>query len=336
MNTAQLWLKRVVLLLVGVVWCGFWGFALSRFLGDAEPMTISAPLTVAPSIVTPPQQIAIPVRDTPFTIRPDGRRDAVLRYSATSNETLFDIAARFDLSYCTLVWSNPPQNLGSKTDLHILPQDGVYYTVAAPMTIGELAMMLGVDPASIIYSPFNHPLLNSTPQTRLQSGQQVVVIGGSLGNCLPWQRPPWLHNNDASTIELLGCDYTNPFRGYPTNAPLNVDYRISRGFTEGHPGIDLVAPEHTPIYAAGDGTIRYAGWHADGYGFVVAVDHGGSHTVYGHLSGITVSCGQPVQARQLIGTMGSTGNSNAVHLHFEVRDGGFNPISPRKTLDLGF
>jgi len=89
-----------------------------------------------------------------------------------------------------------------------------------------------------------------------------------------------------------------------------------------HTGIDLADPQGTPIFAAGDG-LAYGFQDAQRYGnHVIVVHPGGYETVYGHMVRTAVSWGEPVRAGDLIGYMGSTGNSTGPHLHFEVRFAG--------------
>jgi murein DD-endopeptidase MepM/ murein hydrolase activator NlpD len=96
-----------------------------------------------------------------------------------------------------------------------------------------------------------------------------------------------------------------------------------------HAGVDLAAPDGTPIRAAGSGVVVAAG-PAEGYGNAVLIDHGnGFLTHYGHMSAITVTVGQKVTAGRQIGNEGSTGHSTGPHLHFEVHAGRYkNPIEP--------
>jgi murein DD-endopeptidase MepM/ murein hydrolase activator NlpD len=94
-----------------------------------------------------------------------------------------------------------------------------------------------------------------------------------------------------------------------------------------HSGIDVAAPTGTPIYSCWPGRVLVAGWQG-GYGNTVVVDHGGGRaTLYGHQSAIAVSVGQTVGAGELVGYVGSTGNSTGPHLHFEVRIDG-DPVNP--------
>lgn len=89
-----------------------------------------------------------------------------------------------------------------------------------------------------------------------------------------------------------------------------------------HSGVDIAGPFGTPIYAAEDGVVTYAGWEG-GYGNVIYIKHdNGLVTVYAHLGGHFVSTGQRVSRGQHIAPMGSSGNSTGPHLHFEVQING--------------
>lgn len=98
------------------------------------------------------------------------------------------------------------------------------------------------------------------------------------------------------------------------------------GFTKMHTGTDFAAPRGTPIYAAGNGVVDYAG-RKGGYGIYVRIRHNGTYkTAYAHMSGIARGIRQStrVQQGQVIGYVGSTGRSTGPHLHYEViRNGKF-------------
>jgi murein DD-endopeptidase MepM/ murein hydrolase activator NlpD len=86
-----------------------------------------------------------------------------------------------------------------------------------------------------------------------------------------------------------------------------------------HYGMDFTAPKGTPIYAAGDGTVTRADNNSSGYGKHIRIEHGyGYLSLYGHLSQYNVKRGQKVERGDLIGFVGSTGRSEAPHLHYEV------------------
>ncbi len=86
-----------------------------------------------------------------------------------------------------------------------------------------------------------------------------------------------------------------------------------------HWGMDFTSPRGTPIYASGDGEISRADNSASGFGKHIRIDHGyGYLTIYAHLSQYNVKKGQKVKRGDLIGFVGSTGRSQAPHLHYEV------------------
>ena len=96
----------------------------------------------------------------------------------------------------------------------------------------------------------------------------------------------------------------------------------------GHRGTDIPAPEGTPILAAHSGTVLVSGWN-DSYGNQVLLDNGaGLSTRYAHMAATAVTAGETVTAGQVIGYVGSTGDSTGNHLHFEMMQGGIrvNPL----------
>jgi murein DD-endopeptidase MepM/ murein hydrolase activator NlpD len=101
-----------------------------------------------------------------------------------------------------------------------------------------------------------------------------------------------------------------------------------QGFPHFHTGVDLAAPMGTPVYAAGDGVVVAATPSDVGYGNHIIIAHDGhTLTLYGHLSVMGVKVGDTVKQGQLIGLVGSSGNSTGPHTHFEVRVDG-NPVDP--------
>jgi murein DD-endopeptidase MepM/ murein hydrolase activator NlpD len=94
-----------------------------------------------------------------------------------------------------------------------------------------------------------------------------------------------------------------------------------------HTGVDIGAPQGTPIHAAGAGTVILASY-VRGYGNCIIIDHGdGLTTLYGHCSALAVSEGETVSQGQVIAYVGMTGLATGPHLHFEVRRNGV-PVPP--------
>lgn len=105
------------------------------------------------------------------------------------------------------------------------------------------------------------------------------------------------------------------------------------GYSRMHRGVDFAAPAGTPVYAAGEGTVAFAGWRGD-YGRTVVVRHsGGISTLYAHLATIPagIRAGTRVRQGQVIGRVGATGLATGPHLHYEVHrnDVAVNPASVR-------
>ena len=95
-----------------------------------------------------------------------------------------------------------------------------------------------------------------------------------------------------------------------------------------HKGLDFTAPQGTPIYATGNGTVIEAGFSEGGYGNNVEINHGyGYETLYGHMVRIKVRKGQKVKRGEVIGWVGSTGKSTGPHCHYEVHING-NVVDP--------
>jgi len=96
-----------------------------------------------------------------------------------------------------------------------------------------------------------------------------------------------------------------------------------------HKGIDIANSVGTPIVAAQDGRISFAGWSDGGYGYLVEITHeDGSISLYAHQSRLLVQMGEEVRQGQQIGLMGSTGRSTGPHLHFEIHAPGYGAVNP--------
>ena len=105
------------------------------------------------------------------------------------------------------------------------------------------------------------------------------------------------------------------------------------GFNKLHKGVDFAAPRGTPIYAGGDGVIDYANFNG-GYGKYIKIRHNSEYkTAYAHLSNFKkgIFVGKRVKQGDIIGYVGSTGNSTGPHLHYEIlyQDKQINPMKMR-------
>jgi murein DD-endopeptidase MepM/ murein hydrolase activator NlpD len=100
-------------------------------------------------------------------------------------------------------------------------------------------------------------------------------------------------------------------------------------------GINVAVPEGTPIKAAEDGVVAYAGNELKTYGNLVLIRHSNGYvTAYAHASEILVKRDDPIRRGQVIAKAGQTGNVAAPQLHFEIRKGS-SPVDPMPYLDKG-
>ena len=123
---------------------------------------------------------------------------------------------------------------------------------------------------------------------------------------------------------ILSKDLTRMASGYGWRSD---PFTKARKF---HYGMDFTAPRGTPIYATSDGVVEREDNTAAGYGEHIRINHGyGYVSLYAHLSRYNVRKGQRVKRGDLIGFVGSTGRSEAPHLHYEVfkDDERINPIN---------
>ena len=142
----------------------------------------------------------------------------------------------------------------------------------------------------------------------------------------------------ASKPQLSFSGFICPLKSY-TRISSEYGWRKNpvSGVNKLHAGTDFAAPAGTPIYAAASGYVQVAGWSSGGYGNYVIIYHGkmsdGNQysTLYGHMRSVATSAGKYVKQGELIGYVGSTGNSTGNHLHLEVWKGGkkANAVNPR-------
>ncbi|MFA5880189.1 MAG: M23 family metallopeptidase [Candidatus Margulisiibacteriota bacterium] len=120
---------------------------------------------------------------------------------------------------------------------------------------------------------------------------------------------------------------------WPVHGPIRSGFGLRAHPREFHRGLDIGGSIGTPIKAAANGRVKFAGWYS-GYGLTIIIDHGhGYQTLYAHLSRINVKKGQMVQKENRIGALGSTGFTTGPHLHYEVHQFGV-AIQPNKFLKL--
>jgi murein DD-endopeptidase MepM/ murein hydrolase activator NlpD len=141
----------------------------------------------------------------------------------------------------------------------------------------------------------------------------------------------WQTGGSGQWFEASGVGETRGQMGRPVNGRITSGFGMRRhpilGYVRMHAGIDFGAPYGTPIFAASDGKVGYAG-RKGGNGNYVQIQHGGGiASGYSHMSRIAAGIGQFVRRGQIIGYVGSTGLSTGSHLHYSLFRNG-TPINP--------
>ncbi|HSN77037.1 MAG TPA: LysM peptidoglycan-binding domain-containing M23 family metallopeptidase [Anaerolineae bacterium] len=210
------------------------------------------------------------------------------------------------------------------------------HTVQPDETVAQIAQDYGVTVDNLLTEPWN--LLETTDET-LEPGRRLLILDGI--------RPDLASLRQTQTVTATSSllQPVAPVQAQPTpEKPAVWPYGdgqfiwpvgggvISQGFRSGHRAIDIAARIGTPVYAADSGIVIKSGYSKDGYGGRAIIDHQIDYvTLYAHLSQALVEVGDVVEKGQLIGYVGSTGNSTGPHIHFEIRDFGFL-VDPRTLL----
>jgi len=313
--------------------------------GAAEPTSLPAPEALVGIEVLPPfvvkysQGPAIRRRAMLETYIPDRPRMLIARYTVQRGDTLFGIAENFGLKPETLLWGNfdvledNPHSLRPGQELRVMPVDGTYYEWNAGDALTSVASFFGVSAQDVIDWPGNRLPQDLNPEDpEIEPGAGLVIPGGKR-EFASWRAPRITRANPAvakvAGPGACGSIYDGPVgEGYfiwPTPATFLSGY----GFSDYHPGLDIAGSEGNAVYASATGVVVYAGWNNYGYGLMVVIDHGdGWQTLYAHLSQVNVGCGQATFQGNVIGRVGSTGNSTGAHLHFETESDAYGKVNP--------
>ena len=199
---------------------------------------------------------------------------------------------------------------GRETPAHPERTAGAWHVVAPGETLEAIAKRADVPIADLL------EINGLTDPADVRPGRMIFVLAS------PGQAPAAPVEQGAAPLPALAIGGHTSLR-WPLAAG-RIVVGSPFGTREGRPheGIDLPAPVGTPVFAAGDGRVAYAGNGIRGYGNMVVVRHAGDLlTVYAHNSVLLVAQGQPVRAGDRIALVGQSGHATGPHLHFEVRAG---------------
>jgi len=339
LRSPRLWIP-VALVAAGAI-AAVWATTLNARVdgGASEPLPVveSTEFTPADLPAFEPQVKTSGVARlvNPKTERPRRPRVEVLRYTVQRGDSIFGIAKTFGLEPESILWGNyetlndDPDMVQPGLDLNILPVDGVLYEWQEGDTLESVAATFEVDAREITDWPGNG-IDPAAPEIKAGT---VVVVPGGIREFRQWLIPIIARSNAGVGAAFGSGGCSGDFSGgaYGSGAfiwPSANHFLSGNDYWSGHLAIDVALAEGDLLWASDSGVVVYAGWSGGGYGNMVMIDHGnGYQTLYAHMSGVTVQCGQSIGRGSTIGYGGSTGNSTGAHLHFEVRsNGGFvNP-----------
>jgi len=150
-----------------------------------------------------------------------------------------------------------------------------------------------------------------------------------LATYVPTTRPSGT-DTTPSTQAPSSSGWIKPLKSYSLTSPFGMRLHPIKKKWLMHEGIDMSAPQGTPIYAAKSGKVTTTSYQAGGAGYYVSINHGdGFSSIYMHMTHYIVKPGNYVNAGQVIGYVGSTGGSTGPHLHFGISYKGtyVNPLN---------
>lgn len=247
----------------------------------------------------------------------EGKKNGqISMYTVREGDSLSEIADMFGVSMNTILWANNVESaklIRPGMELLILPVSGVQHKVGKGETLAGIAKKYDADADEIA-------LFNGLESgAGLTAGSSIIIPGGEVVAKTTKTATAAKKTGSSSALPALSGYFGNPVPGG----------RITQGL-HGYNGIDVGAPNGTPIYAAAAGKVLVAksdGGYNGGYGNYVVISHdNGTQSLYAHMSRTATSVGATVEKGELIGYIGITGKATGYHLHFEVR-GAKNPLA---------
>ena len=261
--------------------------------------------------------------------------DQISVYVVRTGDTLPAIAKMFGVTTNTIAWANDLKNnkIAVGEQLVILPISGVKYSVKSGDTLQGITKKFKGNLADIL--SYN----NLQSDAKLAVGDIIFIPDGEItsvsASSSGSSSPSGSSSQSGSSSGIATGSGSIPLMGHCQNYPSIMGYYLrpvlncikTQGI-HGHNAVDLAGAYGSNIMAAADGQVivsREGGWNG-GYGSYVVIRHdNGTQTLYAHMSKTNVQVGDTVEQGQIIGFMGSTGDSTGTHLHFEIR-GARNPF----------
>jgi len=287
-----------------------------------------------PRALRPGQQLVIPSRQTahaqpaPVAPAPAPKVAAAAPASAAAathyvnrGDTLMSIARRNHISVTELARANriPPTTqlkIGSKI---VVP--GRKVAAAAPAVVGAPPAQLGATAPSVPAQPAPVHVAQA-PTEPVQKARMASAV----------ETPAAAAEAAPSPVKSAEATGALPTFRWPVRGRVVTAYGAKTN-GKANDGINVAVPEGTPVKAAEDGVVAYAGNELKGYGNLVLVRHSNGYvTAYAHASQLLVKRGETIKRGQTIAKSGQSGEAGSPQLHFEIRKGS-TPVDPLKFLN---
>ena len=272
---------------------------------SAVPATATASPTLAPPTLTP-TSTPIPRPTMPFT------------YTIKAGDTLWDLSIEFDTNVDSIIAANLaleeyPDTLLVGQPILIPPLVGAVHIVAPGDTLTSIAAYYKATVDAIVNYPGNLQKIDGP----LPVGKVLLIPGGV--------KPPvyrWVSTEKGAVAVNIPAQ--KGMLSWPASG------MITQWFSRYHLAIDVANRAGSPVLAAADGVVIFAGEKGGGFGNAVIIDHGdGYSTLSSHFQTISVAVGDAVTRGQFLGEMGCTGTCTGPHVHFALyyQGGAVNPLN---------
>jgi murein DD-endopeptidase MepM/ murein hydrolase activator NlpD len=302
---------------------------IARRYGVPASAIIQANNLTPPATINAGQQLVIPrysnssasaaAKHQPAAAKPLGKPATVAAASPAGNPGVHVVAQGETMSKISRLYGKPVNEIAKANNIQL----------TSPLKIGDRLVIPGarISTAKQNATPIKSTPAAAQPKPVAAAPKEPEPAPQSASMVTPVDPQP--ATDGVKSAEGTGA--LPKFR-WPANG------RVIAGFgpaTNGqqNDGINIALPENTPVKAAEDGVVAYAGNELKGYGNLVLVRHpNGYVTAYAHAKELLVKRGDQVKRGQPIARSGQTGNVNAPQLHFEIRKGA-SPLDPMRFLN---
>jgi len=288
------------------------GYKGPRTLSPGQSLLIPHPAAAGVAAEAPPA--AVPVAAVAPAVKPVAAASApavAMVHVVNHGDTLHSIAHRYHVSVAELVRAN---NLEASAKLKLGSRLNVPAKVAAAAPAAAAAA-----PQPVAAAPVAAPKMASAAAS--QQSARLAQANPAAEDGVP-----------DSTVKAAEATGALPTFRWPVRGKVIAGYGAKTN-GKSNDGINLAVPEGTPVKAAEDGVVAYAGNELKGYGNLVLVRHANGYvTAYAHASELLVKRGDSIKRGQVIAKSGQSGEVASPQLHFEIRKGS-TPVDPLQFLN---